>query len=72
MHTDDTTTVPAARGRGLALAVKIESLRRLRAERPDVERVGTKNAEQNEAILAINRKLGFVPVLTLTASVVTL
>lgn len=72
VHTDDTTTVPAARGWGLALAVKIESLRRLRAERPDVERVGTKNAEQNEAILAINRKLGFAPVLTLTASVVTL
>jgi mycothiol synthase len=72
VHTDDTATVPYARGRGLAVCVKLESLRRLRAERPDIERVATKNAEQNEAMLAVNRKLGFAPVLVLTSSVVTL
>ena len=70
--TDDTATVPAARGRGLALAVKLESLRRLRDERPDVLRVATQNAAHNEAMLAVNRKVGFVPVLTLTSAVVTL
>ena len=72
VHTDDTATVPHARGRGLAVCVKLESLRRLRAERPGIERVATKNAEQNEAMLAVNRKLGFAPVLVLTSSVVTL
>ncbi len=72
VHTDDTATVPGARRRGLAVAVKLESLRRLRARRPDIERVATQNAAQNDAILAVNRKLGFVPVLTLTTAVVTL
>jgi GNAT superfamily N-acetyltransferase len=72
VHTDDTTTVPRARRRGLATAVKLESLRLLRASRPDVERVATQNAAQNDAILALNRRLGFVAVLTLTSAVVTL
>jgi len=72
VHTDDTATVPHARRRGLALAVKLASLRRLRAERPDIERVATQNAVQNEPILAVNRELGFVPLLTLTSAVVTL
>jgi mycothiol synthase len=72
VHTDDTATVPGARRRGLAVAVKLESLRRLRAVRLDIERVATQNAEHNEAILGVNRRLGFVPVLTLTTAVVTL
>jgi GNAT superfamily N-acetyltransferase len=72
VHTDDTGTVPHARGRGLAVAVKLGNLRELRAARPDVERVATQNAAQNEAMLAVNRKLGFRPVLTLTSAVVTL
>jgi mycothiol synthase len=72
VHTDDTTTVPHARRRGLAMSVKCENLRTLRSARPDIERVATQNAEQNEAMLAVNRKLGFVPVLTLTTAVVTL
>ena len=45
---------------------------RLRAGRPDIERVATQNAAQNEAMLAVNRMLGFVAVLTLTTAVVTL
>jgi GNAT superfamily N-acetyltransferase len=72
VHTDDTTTVPHARRRGLATCVKRESLRRLRGVRPDVERVATQNAAHNEAMLAVNRGLGFVPVLTLTTAIVTL
>ena len=63
VHTDHTATVPSARRQGLAVCVKLESLRGLRADRPDIERVATQNAAQNDAILAVNRKLGFVPVL---------
>jgi GNAT superfamily N-acetyltransferase len=70
--TDDTVTVPAARGRGLARAVKLENLRRLRELRPDVERVLTRNAARNAAILAVNAALGFRPERTVTTAVVTL
>jgi GNAT superfamily N-acetyltransferase len=70
--TDDTAVVPSHRGRGLAYAVKSENLRRLRAERPDVEVIGTVNAEHNHAMRAVNRKLGFVPTVTLTTAVVRL
>jgi mycothiol synthase len=57
--TEDTATVAAHRGRGLASWVKTESLNRLRSERPKVELVTTTNASENEAILAVNRRLGF-------------
>jgi GNAT superfamily N-acetyltransferase len=72
VRTDDTATVPRARGRGLAVAVKAENLRRLRAGRPDVETVATKNAEHNAAMRAVNAKLGFEPVLILTTAVLDL
>jgi GNAT superfamily N-acetyltransferase len=70
--TDDTATIAEARKRGLAYAVKLESLRRLRDERPDVEVVRTVNAEHNHAMRAVNTKLGFVPTAFLTTSVLTL
>jgi hypothetical protein len=70
--TDDTATVPAARGRGLARVVKLESLRLLREARPDVELVNTINAEHNLAMRRINEQMGFVPTVTLTTTVVTL
>ena len=70
--TDDTATIAEARGLGLAYAVKVESLRRLRDERPDVEVVRTVNAAQNTAMRAVNTKVGFVPTLTETTTVVTL
>jgi GNAT superfamily N-acetyltransferase len=57
--TEDTATVAAHRRRGLAGWVKAESLRRLRAERPNVRLVTTTNAAENAAILALNRRLGF-------------
>jgi mycothiol synthase len=72
VRTDDTATVPHARGRGLAIAVKAENLHRLRAERPDIETVATKNAEHNAAMRAVNAKLGFEPVLILTTAVLDL
>jgi GNAT superfamily N-acetyltransferase len=70
--TDDTAVVPSHRGRGIAYALKLENLRRLREERPDVELVGTMNAEHNAAMRAVNTKLGFVPVITLTTALVRL
>lgn len=70
--TDDTATIAGARGLGLAYAVKLESLRRLRAERADVEVVRTVNAEHNAAMRAVNTKAGFVPTATLTTTVLTL
>lgn len=64
--TDDTGTVAEHRGRGLATAVKLESLRRFRADHPDVRLVTTSNDETNAAMLAINRKAGFVAAATFT------
>jgi mycothiol synthase len=70
--TDDTATIATARRRGLAYAVKLEALRRLRADRPDVELVRTVNAEHNHAMRAVNAKLGFAPTAFLTTSVLRL
>ena len=70
--TDDTATIPAARGQGLATAVKVESLRLLREERPDVQLVTTLNAEHNTGMRAVNTRIGFVPTSILTTTVLTL
>ena len=70
--TDDTATIAEARGLGLAYAVKVESLRRLRDERPDVEVVRTVNAEHNVAMRAVNTRAGFVPTVIETTTVLTL
>src|SRR5439155_23605760 len=55
-----TGTIRAHRGRGLATAAKRRALRTA-AER-GVTRVTTSNAEENAAIRAINRGLGFEPI----------
>jgi mycothiol synthase len=70
--TEDTATVTAHRGRGLAAWVKAESLARLRAERPQVQLVTTTNAAENAAILAVNRRIGFEPAATATTASVSL
>ena len=59
--TDDTGTVAAERGRGLARAVKVESLRRLRADHPEIEIVSTSNAEENRGMRHLNESVGFRP-----------
>lgn len=56
---DDTAVVPAHRGHGLGLWVKAELLRRLLAERPDVEEIVAQNAEDNVHMWRINARLGF-------------
>ena len=70
--TDDTGTVAAHRGLGLATAVKLESLRRLREDHPDVEVVSTTNAEENAAMRRVNEKLGFRVAATITDCVLAL
>jgi GNAT superfamily N-acetyltransferase len=70
--TEDTAVVAEHRRRGLGRWVKLESLQRLHAERPDVEVVTTTNAEQNEAMLRLNRSLGFEPVSVQTTCVLGL
>jgi RimJ/RimL family protein N-acetyltransferase len=69
--TDDTGTVSAHRGQGLARAVKIESLRRLRVDHPEVDVVTTMNAEENAAMRHINESVGFRAIATLTTATLT-
>lgn len=59
--TDDTGTVAAHRGQGLARAVKLESLRRLRDDHPEIDLVSTSNAEENGAMRRVNERVGFRP-----------
>ena len=70
--TDDSATVAWARRQGLATAVKRESLRLLRDERPDVEVVRTVNAEENIGMRTVNTRVGFVPTYIRTASILSL
>jgi GNAT superfamily N-acetyltransferase/predicted GNAT family acetyltransferase len=70
--TDDTAVAAWARGQGIGRAVKVESLRRLRADHPQVETVTTMNAEHNAAMRHINTSVGFVPTVFLTTTVLTL
>lgn len=70
--TDDSATAAWARRRGLATAVKCESLRFLRKRRPDVEVVRTVNAEENAGMRTVNARAGFIPTYVRTTTVVTL
>jgi GNAT superfamily N-acetyltransferase len=60
--TEDTAVVGEHRRRGLARWIKLESVARLQRDRPDVQLVLTTNAEDNEAMLTLNRSVGFVPI----------
>ena len=55
-----TATLPEYRGRGLATAAKCRALQTAAAK--GVTRITTSNAEENAAMRAINRKLGFEPI----------
>lgn len=57
---EDSAVVAAHRGRGLARHIKLESLRRLAADRPDVRAVITGNDITNTPMLAVNTALGFI------------
>jgi GNAT superfamily N-acetyltransferase len=51
-----------ARGHRLGLAVKVANQRLLQRERPDIRVLTTYNAEVNHHMVAVNERLGFVPV----------
>jgi GNAT superfamily N-acetyltransferase len=70
--TEDTGTAAAQRGKGLARAVKLESLRRLRDDHPEVEHVSTQNAEENAVMLHLNESLGFRRAVVMTTAVLDL
>ncbi|MBT2594489.1 GNAT family N-acetyltransferase [Arthrobacter sp. ISL-72] len=58
---DDTLVASYHRGHRLGMLVKILNLRRLLAGYPDVERITTFNAAENDHMLSINVALGFRP-----------
>jgi GNAT superfamily N-acetyltransferase len=70
--TDDTGTVAEHRGKGLVRAVKLESLRRLREDHPEVEVVSTSNAEENGAMRHVNESVGFRPTIVETMATLRL
>jgi GNAT superfamily N-acetyltransferase len=70
--TDDTGTVAAHRRLGLARAVKLESLRRLRDDHPEIDVVTTANAEENAPMRRLNESLGFRPTIVLTTATLLL
>ena len=53
---------PDHRGHRLGLAVKVANLRRLQVSQPGVSTVVTFNADVNAPMVAVNDRLGFVPV----------
>jgi RimJ/RimL family protein N-acetyltransferase len=53
---------PAHRGHRLGVAVKVANLRLLQAERPDLARLTTYNAEVNSHMIGVNEAMGFRPV----------
>jgi GNAT superfamily N-acetyltransferase len=50
------------RGHKLGVALKVANLRLLQAERPDITRLTTYNAEVNAHMIGVNEALGFEPV----------
>jgi RimJ/RimL family protein N-acetyltransferase len=70
--TDDTGTVAAHRGKGLARAVKLESLRWLRDDHPEIEVVTTSNAEENAVMRRLNESVGFRPTVVETVAALTI
>jgi mycothiol synthase len=58
-HQEDTGVLPAHRNRGLGRWLKAQMLVKLLDEKPETDEVITWNATINEAMLGINRELGF-------------
>ncbi|MBI4729810.1 MAG: GNAT family N-acetyltransferase [Acidobacteria bacterium] len=61
VHQMNTGVRPEHRGHGLGKWLKAWMLRRVLAERPEAEEIRTGNADSNDAMLGINRLLGFRP-----------
>lgn len=61
IHQGATAVDPAHRGHALGKWLKAEMIRRVLAELPDANYIVTGNADSNDAMLGINRQLGFAP-----------
>lgn len=61
VHQGDTGVAPEHRGHGLGKWLKGTMLRRILQERPGADDVRTGNADSNDAMLGINRAMGFRP-----------
>jgi GNAT superfamily N-acetyltransferase len=59
---NETVVVPEHRGRGLAIKVKAYLVRELLRAEPGMRLLETYNSVGNARMLAVNRRLGFVPV----------
>lgn len=55
----DTAVLKHHRGHGLGRAIKAEMMRRLMAERPEVEQVATTTAAENSYMIAVNHSIGY-------------
>jgi GNAT superfamily N-acetyltransferase len=55
----DTLVLRTHRGHRLGLALKVANLQAVMAAQPQVERITTRNAEQNGPMIAVNEALGF-------------
>jgi GNAT superfamily N-acetyltransferase len=67
VHQGDTAVRPDHRGHALGKWLKAAMLKRVLEERPKAEDVRTGNADSNDAMLGINRQLGFEPFQAWTA-----
>jgi GNAT superfamily N-acetyltransferase len=56
-----TLVAPEHRGHRLGLLIKLENLRQMRRERPQVRWLYTGNADGNQHMISINEQLGFEP-----------
>ncbi|GIG63286.1 N-acetyltransferase [Longispora fulva] len=72
VSTADAAVLAAHRGRGLAGALKHESLRLLADARPDVTEVCTGNDTRNGPMIAVNDRVGFVETSTWTQAILDL
>ena len=57
-----TAIAPAYRQNGLATFLKIKMMQYLQEHYPEIKSISTNNSIKNDAILAVNQKLGYVPV----------
>jgi GNAT superfamily N-acetyltransferase len=62
----DTAVDPAHRGHALGKWLKAAMLERILTERPDVEDIRTGNADSNDAMLGINKQMGYRPFISST------
>ena len=61
-----TAVIPEARQMGIAKRLKAEMLTKILKELPEAEKIWSGNDDSNDAMLSINRRLGFKPLIAST------